>query len=140
MAFSAFLKLGDIVGESSEPVPLETFSWGVSNPASFCAEGGRPSFQDFSFTSRLGPQSPNLFLACATARHIKVAILTIPQIKYEVVFTNLIISNYKEDLSFVKRSDGDGSVVPVEVVSFNYGKVEVTLGRETASFDICRGT
>ncbi len=139
MAVNAFLKIDGIVGDHKGEVQLESFSWGVSNPETACGGGGggsgKPSFQDLSFRSRLGSQSLSLFLAAVTGRHIKDATLTVPG-QIAVTFSSLIVSNYKEDLSFIKSSEGEASV-PLEFVSFNFAKIHVKVGEATGGFDIC---
>src|SRR5215472_463778 len=132
MAVDAFLKIDDIVGEHKGEIPLESFSWGVSNSATFCGEGGggggagRVSFQDFSFTSKVGSQSPRLFLSCASGVHLKKATLSVRE-TLEIQFTNVIISSYKEDLSILHKVEGQANV-PLEFVSLNFSKMEVTVG------------
>src|SRR5215813_4168828 len=145
MAVDAFLKLDGIVGEHKGEVPLESFSWGVSNSATFCGGGGgagRVSFQDFSFTSKVRLQSPRLFLPCAEGQHIKKAILscrTVRDEQVEITFSNVLISSYKEDLSILHKVDEAN--VPLEFVSLNFAKMEVRVGGDLTGFDIiCRGT
>lgn len=143
MAVDAFLKIDGIVGDHKGEVPLETFSWGVSNSgSSVCGGGGggRTSFQDFSFTSQVGSQSVALFLHCASGRHFPKAVLTCRDANQNpivITFSDLIISNYKEDLAFHKGQEGEDAA-PLEFVSFNYAKVEVTSRGSTGSFDICQ--
>src|ERR1700675_47918 len=143
MAFDAFLKIDGITGElQGGELHLESFSWGVSNSASSRpgggADGGKPSFQDFSFTSRVGKQSPHLFGSVAVGRLIPTATLTVGD-KVEPItvrFSDVFISSYKLDEGTLLSKQGleDGlsagrsSDIPVESVSFNFAKIEFHAG------------
>ncbi len=142
MAVDAFLKIDGIVGDHKGEIQLESFSWGVSNSSTICRGGGgggagRASFQDFSFTSQIGSQSPSLFLSAATGIHHKVATLTVPEL-IEIKLSDVLVSSYKEDLSILHKQEG-GTRFPLEFVSLNFAKIEVTVGRASANFDICEG-
>lgn len=140
MAIDAFLKLDGITGESQEGIRLQSFSWGVSNSSSAStggASGGKASFQDFSFTSAVGKQSPQLFKSAMEGTHIGSGTLTIND-KVEPItikFNEVFISSYKLDEGAIKLSEGsiklsEGFVpavqlgVPMESVSFNFVSVE----------------
>jgi type VI secretion system secreted protein Hcp len=105
-----FLKLDGIKGESVDDkhkdwIQLESFSWGVTNTAHISAGGGgggRATFSDFEFTAPTTTASPQLFLACASGKHIKTGMLSVrkageSQFEYlKLTFTNLLVSFYKE--------------------------------------------
>ena len=83
MAFDAFLKIEGIEGESQDKthkgeIEIDSYSWGVEQVAVAGGGGGsgKPSAQDFHFTTPLSKASPNLMLACATGRHFPSATLT----------------------------------------------------------------
>jgi type VI secretion system secreted protein Hcp len=144
MAIDAFLKFDGITGESQEGIRLQSFSWGVSNPSSAStgsgAGAGKVSFQDFSFTSAVGKQSPQLFSSALGGRTIGTGTLTIND-KVEPItikFSDVFISSYKLDEGAIKLSEGaiklsEGFVpavqlgAPMEAVSFNFTKVEFTV-------------
>ena len=146
MAFDAFLKLDGITGESQEGIRLQSFSWGVSNSSSIATSGGgagagKASFQDFSFTSAVGKQSPQLFLSAVEGSHIGSGTLTIID-KVEPItikFSEVFISSYKLDEGAIKLSEGVNAApqlgAPMESVSFNFARVEfqargnITIGR-----------
>jgi len=150
MAFDAFLKLDGITGESQGgTIQLQSFSWGVSNPSSAStgsgAGAGKASFQDFSFTSAVGKQSPQLFRSAVEGTTIGTGTLTIND-KVEPItikFSEVFISSYKLDEGAIKLSEGaiklsEGAVqlgAPMEAVSFNFTSVEfqargnITIGR-----------
>ena len=79
--------------------------------------------QDFHFTMKINKATPQLILACAEGRHIKSAVLTCRKagteqqefLKY--TFTDILISSYQTG------GTGQGDVVPIEQVSFNYSQV-----------------
>jgi type VI secretion system secreted protein Hcp len=142
MAFDAFLKIDGITGEAmGGAIRLESFSWGVSNSASGStgsgAGAGKPSFQDFSFTTQVGKQSPQLFKAAADGSHIASATLTVGD-KYEpltIRFGEVFISNYKLDEGSVLSQRGENCGLPavqlgapVESISFNFLKIEYSAG------------
>ncbi len=144
MAIDAFIKFDGINGEmQTGEIPLHSFSWGVSNSSSGASGGGKgegggkTSFQDFSFTSVVGKQSPKLFESAVNGGRIVTATLTIND-KVEPItlkFTEVFISSYKLDEGAIKLSEGaiklsEGFVpavqlgAPMEAVSFNFTKVE----------------
>jgi X-X-X-Leu-X-X-Gly heptad repeat protein len=140
MAIDAFLKLDGIPGESQEGIRLQSFSWGVSNPSSNVtssggsAGSGKASFQDFSFTSVVGKQSPQLFRSVVEGTRIGSGTLTVND-KVEPItikFSEVFISSYKLDEGAIKLSEGaiklsEGAVqlgAPMEAVSFNFTSVE----------------
>jgi type VI protein secretion system component Hcp len=141
MAFDAFLKLDGI---TENEIRLESFSWGVSNSASGTTGAGaaKPSFQDFSFVTLVGRQSPKFFEAVALGQHIPTATLTVTD-KFEplvVVFSDVFISSYKLDeagLLSNKAAEGGLPAVqlaaPMESVSFNFTKIEFSAGGTTAT-------
>jgi type VI secretion system secreted protein Hcp len=143
MAIDAFIKFDGINGEmQTGEIPLQSFSWGVSNSSSGASSGtgsgaGKASFQDFSFTSAVGKQSPKLFESAVNGGRILTATLTIND-KVEPItlkFSEVFISSYKLDEGAIKLSEGaiklsEGFVpavqlgAPMEAVSFNFTKVE----------------
>lgn len=136
MAFDAFLKVQDIPGESTDDkhadwIEILSYSTGVSQPASASASSGggatseRADFQDFSIVKAMDKASPKLALACAKGTHIPEVTLELcraggDKLKYmEYKMTNCIVSSVQPGGS----SQGD-ETLPLEEVSFNYGKIE----------------
>jgi len=130
-----FLKIEGIEGESlqkghEKEIELMSFSWGESNAGSFSGNlgggSGKVSMQDFHFTVPINKSSPKLFLACATGEHIKSASLTCRKagktqqefLKWK--FSDILISSYNTGGS------GGADVVPIDQVSFNFTKIEVS--------------
>ena len=142
MAFDMFLKIDGIEGESKDAkhkdqIDVLSYSWGVSNagsPGGGSGGGaGKASFQDFSFVHRTGKASPKLFLACASGKHIKQAVLTCrkaggkQQEFLKITFSDVLIS------SFQQGGSTGGDDVPVESVSFDFGKVDERYTEQDAS-------
>jgi len=135
MAFDAFLKIDGIKGESTDSkhkgeINLLSYSWGVANTAGgVSAAGGRgagkASPSSFAIMKRSDVASPSLFQACATGLHSKEMTVTVrkaggDQLEYLTYkFTDVMVSSYQSN-----GSPG-GDDVPIESVSFDYGKVEI---------------
>jgi type VI secretion system secreted protein Hcp len=128
-----FLKLDGIAGESKDvkhkgEIDLESFSWGETNQPAGAAGGGsgagKVAMQDFHFVTRVNKASPLLFLACATGKHIKDAVLTVrkagkDQQDYLVfTFKDVVISSYQ-----VGGAEA-GAEAPMDDVSFNFGRID----------------
>ena len=133
MSVDMFLKIDGVKGESADAkhkdeIDVESWSWGETNAGSPSPGGGggagKVQFQDFHFVMRLNRASPSLAKACATGKHIKLATLTVrkagkAQQEYLIFkFHDLLISSYQS-------GDSEGSVAPLEQLSFNYAKVEM---------------
>jgi type VI secretion system secreted protein Hcp len=145
-----FLKIDGVDGESKDAkhkneIDIESWSWGAvqsGTPQSGGGGGGagKVSMQDFHFVMRLTKASPKLMLACANGKHIKMATLTArkagkTQQEYLTFkFSDVLVSSYQTG-----GAEG-GDDTPIEQVSLNFSKVEMsyreqkpdgTLGTET---------
>ncbi len=133
MAYDAFLKLGDIKGESVDDkhkdwIEISSFSWGMTQSGSFSGGGGgtgKVSFQDIHFTSSTQKSSPLVAKACATGSHIPKAELSFIKgdsrqgfefMKFE--FTDVLVSSYQ-----LGGSSG-GEDRPTDAFSLNFAKIE----------------
>jgi type VI secretion system secreted protein Hcp len=138
MAFDAFLKIDGIPGESTDDkhkdwIEILSYSMGVTQPTSGSASTGggatseRAHFTDFSIVKALDKASPKIALACADGTHIKEATVELcraggDKVKYmEYKMANCIISSFRPG-----GSAHGGETLPLEEVSFNYGKIEWT--------------
>ncbi len=138
MAFDAFLNVDGIPGESSDDAHVDwieilSYSTGVAQTASASASSGggasseRADFQDFSVVKTLDKASPKLALACANGTHISEVVLELcraggEKLKYmEYKLTDCIVSSCRPG-----GSSGGAETLPLEEVSFNYGKIEWT--------------
>jgi len=135
MASDYLLELDGIKGESSDSkhkgtIDIESFSWGVSQPASATAGrggsgGGKAVFQDIHFTTKLSSASPQLFLTCATGQHIKKAVLFVrksggdQQEYYKVTLEDLLVSSYEQS------GGGGEDTAPTDSFSLNFARIEL---------------
>jgi len=134
MAVDYFLKIDGIQGESMDAkhkneIDLESWSWGETQTGVSATGGGggagKVSMQDFHFVMRVNKSSPKLFVACATGQHIPSALLTCRKAGKEQqeyltwTFTDLLISSYQ-------TGGSGGQDVPVDQISFNFAKIEVS--------------
>src|SRR5262249_14230111 len=129
MATDYILEIEGIKGESTDSkvqggIELQSYGWGVRNPASRSAGpgggAGTASFADFAATAAVNKASPLLMLACATGQHIKKAVLHVrkqggEQQEYmTITMTELLVSSY---------NSGDapgGDVAVIDSFSLNY--------------------
>jgi type VI secretion system secreted protein Hcp len=131
MAVDYFLQIVGIEGESRDAkhkgwLDVASWSWGESHPEPPVHGGGggagKAQFQDFHFVIRVNKASPQLFLACASGKHIKEAKLAARkagkgQQEYLTwTFSDILVSNFQVSAS---------SEVPTESVSLNYAKVKL---------------
>ncbi len=128
-----FLKITDIEGESADAkhkgsIDIESFSWGATQAVSPGAGGGggagKVQMQDFHFVMRSSKASPQLFLAAATGKHIKEAILTArkagkEQIEFlKIKLTDILVSSYQQAASA-------DAPTPNDTFSLNFSKIQV---------------
>jgi type VI secretion system secreted protein Hcp len=124
MAFDAFLKIEGIEGESTDnkhkgEIEVLSFHWNVSHPA----KGGRAKLTDFQVVKNLDKASPLLFEACCSGDHISDALFTARKAggdKFEflkIKLTDVIITS-------VSPAGSSGGDLPMEQVSFSFGKIE----------------
>lgn len=138
MAFDSFMKIDGIPGESTDDkhkdwIEVLSYSSGVSQPASGSASSGggrsaeRANFQSFSIVHTLDKASPKLALFCARGEHIKEITLELcrasgDKVKYmEYKLNDAIVSSV-----IPGGSSQGGDPLPVEAVTFNYGKITWT--------------
>jgi len=140
MAADMFLKIDGIKGESTDAdhkdwLEIESFSWGVHQSASarVSTAGGattaRADFGDLTIVKMLDSASPLIALACASGSHIKEVVIELmraggnKRVKYmEYKLSECIISSVS--------MGGGGNSIPVETVSFNYGKITWTYTKQ----------
>jgi len=138
MAFDAFLEIEGVPGEStdenhSEWIEILSYSHGVSQPGSGSVSSGgarsaeRSEHQDFSIVKSLDKATPKLNLYCCNGTHIpKVKIelcrATGEKQKYmEYLMSDVLVSSVRPG-----GSSQGGENLPLEEVTFNYGKMEWT--------------
>jgi len=135
MAFDCFLKLDGIDGESTDDhhkawIELLSYSHGVSQPSSGSRSSGgarsaeRCDHSDFSVVKTMDKASPKLNLFCCNGKHIKEVKVTLCRAtgdkeKYmEYLMTDVIVSSVRPG-----GSAQGGETLPLEEVTFNYGKM-----------------
>lgn len=137
-AVDYFLKLDGIAGESTDDkhkgeINLDSFSWGVSQTAARGGGGGagtgKAVFQDFHFTMRASKASPQLFLATASGRHIKSAVLVGRKAGGEQTPANEFIKYTFSDVVLDAYGEAGSADVIEDQAAFRYAKVvDTTVG------------
>lgn len=137
MPFDAFLKFATIPGESTDDkhkdwVEILSFHWGASQmgggsqSATGSHAGQRVDISDFSVVKQLDKASPKLFLACCTGEHIADVTVELCKAggdkqKYMTYkFTDVLVSGVRPG-----GSSQGGDALPLEEVSFKFGKVQL---------------
>lgn len=137
MAFDAFLKIATIPGESTDQQHIDwievlSFHHGLHQPNSGSVSSGgarsaeRVNHVDFSIVKTLDKASPRLAVACCKGEHISEVKLVInrntgnKQKYMEYKLTDVIVSAVRPGGS------KSGETLPLEEVTFAYGKIEWT--------------
>src|SRR5262249_42588122 len=116
-------------------IELVSFSWGLTQSGTTTGGGGgagKAHFQDFHFTQQTTKASPQLMLACASGQHLKSAVLTgrktgKAQIEFLTIkLTDVLVSSFEE-------AGSDGEPSPMESVSLNYAKIQLTYRGQDAT-------
>jgi type VI secretion system secreted protein Hcp len=136
MAFDAFMKVEGVKSESTragheKEIELISFSWGAANPTSIGVGAGggsgKVSVSTFNFMKKTDAASAPIFQACCEGKHFPTAVVTLHKsggkesvdyLKYE--FEKVFV----ESVQWSGASGGDD--VPMESVSFAFGKVVMT--------------
>lgn len=136
MAFDCFLKIDGVPGECTDDkhkdwIEILSYSHGVSQVGSGSVSSGggrtaeRVDHADFSIVKTLDKASPKLALACCDGTHIKEIKMQLCRAggdkqKYmEYALSDVIVSSVRPG-----GSAQAGEALPLEEVSFNYGKIE----------------
>lgn len=126
-----YLKLDGIDGESIDKghkneIDIMSWSWGMSNSGSMSAGSGggagKASFQDMSFMKTYDKASPKLAEACATGQHIKNAKLFVTSTDRP---NYLVYTLHDVTCTSVAVTGASNAEMPMESVSFSYGKIEM---------------
>ncbi len=135
-----FLKIDGVKGKSQDDkhkdeIHVSSFSFGVTNTgtggSNLGSGGGRSNVQDMHFTKVVDSASPNLFLACATGKHFKDALVTVRRAgdKPQEYLTYKLTEVY---ISSVTTSGHEGGGIAQESVSLNFSKVEINYTPQNA--------
>lgn len=132
-AVDYFLKIEGIEGESEDQdhkgwIDVLSWSWSEHQAATMSQGGGggagKVSMQDFHFSMRVCKASPKLLEACASGEHFGKADFVArkagkTQQKFlKLKFTDLLVS------TFSTGGSESGSLLPIDEISLNYGKIE----------------
>jgi type VI secretion system secreted protein Hcp len=127
------IKIDGINGESTvnnhrDEVVVESWNWGVSNPAPVAGGGGgstgRAIFADFTFTHRVDRASPLLWKTCATGQAIRTATLSVAR-SGPAAQDYLTIKFSEVRVTSVALADTALDTQPaLESVSLGYAKVD----------------
>jgi type VI secretion system secreted protein Hcp len=142
-----FLKLDGVPGESQDKthkdeIAVLHWSIGAAQPSVASSGGtgggaGKVKFQDFHITKLVDKASPKLMVACASGQHFTNLLFTArraggTQADYWTMkLQNVLVSSYETNSGFDGSSggavaSGDKYGMPVESVSFNFGKIDIT--------------
>jgi type VI secretion system secreted protein Hcp len=136
MAVDMFLKIDGIDGESSDDqyvkhIEIMSFSWGVSQTSTGHTGGGmgagKVSMQDISFVAHVSKATPLLMKACCQGEHFKKATLFIRKSGGDQQDQNYLTYTLEDCLiSSFQAGGGGGDDRPMESLSLNFSKVQVT--------------
>ena len=130
MAVDAFLKIGDLKGESiakgfEGQIELLSWSWGMSQSGTTHrgtgGGAGKVNVQDLSIAKYVDTSSPNLVLACCNGKHFPEAVLTLRKAG-EKPLNYLVIKLSEVIITSVSAGGSGGDEQIVESVSLNFAK------------------
>ena len=141
MALNMFIKMDSIKGESQDDkhkdeIDVLSWSWGLeqsgAGPSTGGGGAGKVSVHDLAITKRTDIATPQLMLACANARHIKEALLTVRKPdRNQLEFVRIKMNDVMvRSLSTTTSDSGDDSIT--ENVALNFSKVQVDYVRQKA--------
>jgi type VI secretion system secreted protein Hcp len=133
MAFSGYLKIDDIEGESKRAdhegeIIVSSFSWGATRSA-FRNSGGQresglPEVQSLNLTKDYDASSPYLALACIKAKNLGDVILTLRKDQGDehsdyltITLTNTLVESY--------QTGGGGGGNPVDTLTLSFDSIKV---------------
>jgi type VI secretion system secreted protein Hcp len=139
-ALDYFLKIDGIPGESTDSkhkgeIEVLSWSWGETHPAPAGGGGGggagKVEMTDLHVSANFTKASAQLLLACASGKHFKNAVLAGRRggAKAQGDFltfslTDVLVSSF--------QTGGTTAEAPLDSVSLNFAKIEVTYKEQTA--------
>jgi type VI secretion system secreted protein Hcp len=143
MAFDAYLKIDGVKGESKskgfeDQIELLSFSWGASNPTTVGSGSGsgagKVSISSFNLMKKTDAASGPIFQACCAGKHFPEATVTLRKSGGDAPIDYLV---YKFSEVYVDKVQWSGSSggddLPMENVSFTFGKVQFTYTPQSAT-------
>jgi len=134
MAVDYFLKIDGIPGESTDAkhngeINIASWSWveteatGTGGPAG--GGMGKVSMQDFRFSKAVDKSSPKLMLACASAQHIKDAVLSCSRKAGGITQDFLTITLTEVSVSSYEIAGNSGAALdPTDHFALHFAKIE----------------
>lgn len=134
MAFDTFIQIDSIKGESTDQkhkdwIEAFSFSHGVAQTGAGAISSagarvsGKVDCHDFTVTKRLDKASPYLYKHCCNGKHFPKAVVELcrntgkKEVIFKYTFEHVVVSS-------INVGGGQGQEVPVETVSFQYGKIK----------------
>jgi type VI secretion system secreted protein Hcp len=151
MAIDAFLKLGDLTGESpvkgyEEQIQLLAWSWGMSQSGTtHMATGGgagKVNVQDLSFTHYVDSSSAPMIHACCTGKHFEEAVLTLRKAGGEalpylvITMTDLLITSVSTGASGGEDQQTENVTINFAKFKYSYQPQDKTGGKKGGSIDV----
>jgi type VI secretion system secreted protein Hcp len=130
MSTDAFLKLGDLKGESvvkgfEDQIQVLSWNWGMSQAGTTHrgtgGGAGKVDVQDMSISKTADTASPNLAMACCTGKHFPEATLTVRKAG-ETPLDFLVITMTDVIITSVSEGGAYGAEEVDEQVSLNFAK------------------
>lgn len=133
-AFDAFIKIGDIKGESTDAkhaewIELKSVQWDVKREISSPSggterEGSTPKVSELTLTKLLDRSSPSLFLnAVGGSSPIPSVILELTNTSTNGVFYRLTLTDVM--ISSQQQTATDGEDKPRETITLNFTKIKI---------------
>jgi type VI secretion system secreted protein Hcp len=117
---------GQLVIEDGTPIPILSYSWGVSNPSSGSIGGGagagKASFSSLNLMKSVDASSAALTLACASGEHFQKATFTV-QWGTGLSAAKLVFTLKNVNVDSIQQS-GSGGGAPTESLSLGYTQIQ----------------
>lgn len=128
--YEIFLYINGLPGESTDDehegwIEVLSYSHGISQSAAISRIAGRSEHQSFTVVKQLDKTSPKLALYCCSGTHIPEVILELcyatgDRLRFmEYTLSDVIVNSVNPS-----GSVESGVALPLEEVSFNYGRIE----------------
>ena len=126
-AVDYYLRIEGIDGEATakgqeNAINVESYSWGVSNPAVDSAGAGKATFKEFTVRKQTDKSSPKLMVACAAGQHIKSAVLTARRVNNRGAVGDYLVIRL-EDVVITSYQVGGTGEGAIDVVGFSFAKI-----------------
>ncbi|MGD2120803.1 MAG: type VI secretion system tube protein Hcp [Gemmatimonadota bacterium] len=140
--WDAYLEVEGVSGESmraghEDQIEVISFDFSASNPSSVgIGSGGgvgAVNLSSFNFMKKTDASSADLFKHCCSGKHFPTATLTLYKAGGDGGALDYLIYEFEEvyvDAINWSGSEGGGDGIPLEQVSFSFGKVVVTYNQQ----------